>query len=158
MSNSKSLLLYQDEPAVALLKLIMVGVPALLLVTSLYLWSSGERDGGLALLFEALFIGLIFWSVFPRRYQVYEDHLRIVLGGPFAVKIRFEQITDIEVTRRTGLTVNFCTSFKMTYVLIVMKHGFSIAITPTSNDLFADNANRAISEWARTSRVDSPTE
>ena len=110
MNNSKSILLYQDEPAGALLKLIMLGVSVLLLVTSLSLWSSGEREGGLALLFEALFIGLIFWIVIPRRYEVYEDHLSIVLGGPFTVKIRFEKIQAIEVTRRTGLTVNFCTS------------------------------------------------
>ena len=122
----------------------------MLLVTSLSLWSSGESEGGLALLFEALLLGLIFWIVFPRRYEVYEDHLSIVLGGPFAVKIRFEKIQAVEVTRRTGLTVNFCTSFKMTYVIIVIKQGLSIAITPTSNDLFADNTNRALSEWSRT--------
>src|SRR4030043_283365 len=110
MSYSKSLLLYQDEPAYGLLlNLIIVIVPAGCLAASVYLWSSGENAGGLALLAESFFIGLIFWVVFPRRYQIYEDHLRIVLGGPFIVKIGFDRITAIEVTSKMALTVNFVT-------------------------------------------------
>jgi aromatic ring-cleaving dioxygenase len=157
MSNTNSLLLYQDEPTRSLLKLIMLIVPAALLLVSIYLWSSGDSSGGLALLLEASFIGLIFWVVFPRKYQVYEDHLRIVLGEPFAVKIGFDKIMTVEVTSRTALTVNFTTTITKTYVRIVKKQGLSIAITPTSNDLFVDNANRALSQWARTRRVESPT-
>jgi hypothetical protein len=157
MSNTNSLLLYQDEPTRSLLKLIMLIVPAALLLVSIYLWSSGDSSGGLALLLEASFIGLIFWVVFPRKYQVYEDHLRIVLGEPFAVKIGFDRIMTVEVTSRTALTVNFTTTITKTYVRIVKKQGLSIAITPTSNDLFVDNANRALSQWARTRRVESPT-
>ncbi|MFH0769472.1 MAG: PH domain-containing protein [Chloroflexota bacterium] len=158
MSYLKSLLLYEDEPAYSsLLKLIIVIFPVGLIVASIYLWSSGESSGGLALLFEALFISLIFWIVFPHRYQVYEDHLRIVLGGPFAVKIGFERIKTVEVTRRMALTVNFATKLAMTYVIIVKKNGLSIAITPKSNESFVENANRALSEWARTREAESPT-
>ena len=150
--------MYQDEPAYgSLLKLIIVIVPVGLLAASIYLWSSGESSGGLALLAEVFFIGLIFWVVFPRRYQIYEDHLRIVLGGPFAVKIGFDRITTIEVTSRMALAVNFATRITKTYVRIVKKNGLSIAITPKSNDLFVDNANRASSQWARTRGVGSPT-
>jgi hypothetical protein len=150
MSYSKSLLLYQDDPAYGLLlKLIVVIVPGGLLVTSIYLWFSGEDTGGLVMLSEAFFIGLVFWIVFPRKYQVYDDHLRIVLGGPFAVKIGFDRITAIEVTNRMGLTINFVTRFTWTYVRIMKRNGLDIAITPKSNELFADNANRALSEWAR---------
>jgi hypothetical protein len=157
MSRTKSLLLYQDEPTGSLLKLIMVIVPAVLLLVSIYLLSSGESSGGLALLLEAFLIGLIFWIVFPRKYQVYEDHLRIVLGEPFAVKIGFDKIMAVEVTSRTAFTVNFTTTITKTYVRIVKKQWLSIAITPTSNDLFVDNANRALSQWAKTRRVESPT-
>jgi hypothetical protein len=156
MSRSTSLLLYQDEPAGWFLRLIIVIVPAMLLMVSIYLWSSGERSGGLALLLEAFSIGLIFWIAFPRRYEVYEDHLRIVLGGPFAVKIGFGQIVTTEVTSRTALTVNFATTITKTYVRIVRKRGLSIAITPRSNDLFVDNANRALSQWAGTRGLESP--
>ena len=156
MSRSTSLLLYQDEPAGSLLKTVMVMVPAILLLVSIYLWSSGERSGGLVLLIEAFSISAIFWIAFPRRYEVYDDHLRVVLGGPFAVKIGFDQIAAIEVTSRTALTVNFATTITKTYVRIVKKQGLSIAITPRSNGSFVDNANQALSQWARTRGVESP--
>jgi hypothetical protein len=114
------------------------------------LWSSGDNSGGLALLVEAFVIGFIFLVVLPRRYQVYEDHLRIVLGGTFAVKIGFDQITTIEVTSRMALTVNFATKMTKNYVRIVKKKGLSIAITPKSNDLFVESANRALRRWQET--------
>jgi hypothetical protein len=150
MSYSKSLLLYQDMPAYGLLlKLIVVIVPVGLLVTSIYLWFSGENTGGLVMLAEAFFIGLVFWVIFPRRYQVYEDHLRIVLGGPFAIRIGFAQITAIEVTSRLGLTVNFVTRITKTYVRIIKRNGLDVAITPKSNDSFVENANRALGQWSK---------
>jgi hypothetical protein len=151
MKRANRLLLYQDEPAYgALLKLIIVIVPALLLAASAYLWSTGESTGGLALLAESLFIGFLFWVIFPRRYQVYEDRLRIALGGPFAVEIGFDQIKVVEVTSRNSLTVNFTTAVTRTYVRIVKKRGLSIAITPRGRDLFVENADRAMTEWVRT--------
>lgn len=151
MSYSKSLLRYQDKPAYgSLLKLIIVIVPAGLLAASIYLWSSGENAGGLALLAESFFISLIFWVVFPRKYQIYEDHLRIVLGGPVAVKIGFDKIETIGVTSKLTFSVNFVTKFTKRYVEIAKKRGLSIAITPRDNDLFVENANRALSQWVKT--------
>ena len=151
MKYSKSLLLYQDDPVYGLvLKFIRVVVPVGLLITSIYLWSSGDVSGGLALLGETFFVVILFWIVFPRRYQVYNDHLRIALGGPFGVRVGFDKIARVEVTGRTAFTVNFVTRIARTYVRIVKKKGLSIAITPKSNELFVENANRALMEWART--------
>ena len=112
--------------------------------------SSGESTDAIVLLVEAFVVGLIFWSVFPRRYQVYEDHLRIVLGGPFSVKVGFGQIRAIEVTSRLTISVNFVTKFTKSYVEIAKKRGLSIAITPRHDDLFVDNANEALSQWVKT--------
>ena len=150
-SYSKSMLLHEDEPEYgSVLKLVMFIVPVMLVGLGIQLWSSGENEGALVLLFEALFVSLIFWFVFPRRYQVYEDHLRIVLGGQLAVKIGFKQITTIEVTNKTALTVNFATRITRSYVRIVKKTGLGIAITPKSNESFVENANRALVEWSKT--------
>jgi hypothetical protein len=147
---SKRILLYQEQVTYGLyLKLIVMVLPAALVTASLYLWSSGENTGGLTLLTEAVFISLIFLAIFPRKYQVYENHLRIVLGGPFSVKIGFDRITRIEITSKTALTVNLVTRIAKTYVIIVRKRGIGIAITPSSNRDFVENANRAFSEWAR---------
>ena len=90
------------------MKLILL-IPVAFLVGSLYLYLSGDVSGSLALLPGALFSGLIFWFVFPREYQVYDDHLRIALGRPFSFKVRFQNVKTIRITSRTGLTVNFVT-------------------------------------------------
>ncbi len=150
MNYSKSVLLYQDEPAYGLLlKLIIVIVPVALLVASIYLLSSGDSSGGLALLAEAFIIGFILWIVFPRRYQVYEDHVRIVLGGPFSVKVGFAKIEAIRVTSKFIFSINFVTKLTKSYVEIAKKRGLNIAITPRDNDLFVENANRALSQWVK---------
>jgi hypothetical protein len=152
MSYSKSLLLYQDEPVYGfLLKAIIVIVPGMLLTASIYVWSLGDSSGSLALLVEAFIIGFIFWAVFPHKYQVYEDHVRIVLGGPFSVKVGFDKIKTIEVTSKLSLSINFVTTVTKSYVEIAKKKGLSIAITPRANDLFVENANRALSQWLKTS-------
>jgi hypothetical protein len=126
-------------------------VPAALLAASIYLLSFGENSGGLALLIETIIVGLIFWSVFPRRYQVYEDHLRIVLGGLFSVKVGFAKIEAIRITSRLTFSTNFVTKLTRSYVEIAKKKGPSIAITPRDNELFVENANQALSQWAKTS-------
>jgi len=153
MNYSRSILLYQDKPAYGLLlRLIVVIVPGALLVGSVCLWFSGETSGGLAMLAEAFFIALVFWFIFPRRYEVYEDHLSIVLGGHFLVKVGFQNIKTIRITSRMSFTINFVTRITKSYVEIVKKKGFSIAITPTSNDSFAENANLALGQWLKTKR------
>ena len=133
------------------MKLILI-IPVAFLVGSLYLWLADDISGSLALLSQAFIIGLIFWFVFPREYQVYEDYLRIVLGGPFSVKVGFQNIKTVRITNRMGLTVNFVTRITKSYVEIVKKKGWSIAITPTDNDSFAENANRALEQWLQTQR------
>lgn len=151
MNYSKGLLLYKDEPVYGVfMKLIILVMPVVMLAGSIYLFSSGDRSGGLALLFEVFVISLIFWAVFPRKYQVHEDHVLIVLGGPFSVKVGFAKIKTIAVTNRQVISINFVTKLTRNYVEIAIKRGLSIAITPISNDLFVENANRALSQWIKT--------
>ena len=159
MSYSISLLLYQDRPAYgSLLKLIILIVPGGLLIASIYLLLSGENIGGLALLVETFIVGLILWFVFPRRYQVYEDHIRVVLGGPFSVKVGFAKIETIRVTNRFILSVNLVTKLTKSYVEIAKRKGLPIAITPSDSDLFVENAARALSQWIKTSTEYRPIE
>ena len=77
LQYSKSMLLYQDKPQYGLLLKLFLMIPVAFLVGSLYLYLLGDTLGRLALLPQAFIIGLIFWFVIPREYQLYEDHLRI---------------------------------------------------------------------------------
>ncbi|MFC1972022.1 hypothetical protein ACFLVE_01270 [Chloroflexota bacterium] len=149
MQYSTSILLYQEKAKYGLLFKLILIIPAAFMMGSLYLYLSGDVSGSLALLPGALISGLVFWLVFPREYQVYEDHLRIALGGPFSVKVRFKDIKIVRITSRTGLTINFVTRIIKNYVEIVKKTGWSIAITPTDNDTFVENANRALEQWLK---------
>jgi hypothetical protein len=151
MNYSQSVLLYQDKPKYGLLLKLILIIPVILLASSIYLWSTGDAFVSLALLTEAFIIGLIFWFVLPREYQVYENHLRIVLGGPFSVKVGFQNIEAIRITSRLSFNVNFTTTITKSYVEIVIKKGMSIAITPTDKESFVEKANRALSQWVKTS-------
>jgi hypothetical protein len=149
MSYPTNILLYEDEPAGWIFKFFFVIVTLVLLAGSVYFGVSGDNASGLTMLVVAFVIGLTFWIVSPRKYQVYEDHLQILLGGPFVVKIRFDQITSMGVTQSKGLhfTVNFTTTIANTYVRINKKKGLSVAITPKSDVLFVENANRSLRQW-----------
>jgi hypothetical protein len=151
MNYSQSVLLYQDKPKYGLLLKLIPIIPVTLLASSIYLWSTGDAFGSLALLSEAFIIGLILWFVLPRAYQVYENHLRIVLGGPFSVKVGFQNIEAIRITSRVSFTVNFVTRITRSYVEIVIKKEMSIAITPADDESFVEKANLALSQWAKTS-------
>lgn len=148
MKYSKSILLYQDKPTYGfILRLVLMIVPVGLLGGSIYLFLSGKNTDAIVLLAEAFIVGSIFWFILPRRYQVYEDHLRIVLGGPMSVKIGFNQIEAIEIASRFTLSVNYVTRFTRNFVEINRKRGMNIAITPGDNDLFVENANVALNQW-----------
>jgi Bacterial PH domain len=150
MNYSQSVLLYQDKPKYGLLMKLILIIPVGLLASSIYLWSTGDTFVSLILLIEAFIIGLILWFVLPREYQIYENHLRIVLGVPFSVKVGFQSIETIRITSRLALTVNFTTTITRSYVEIVIRKGMSIAITPTDKESFVEKANSALSQWVKT--------
>ena len=148
MNNRTGALLYQGEPAQgSLLKLLLLLLPTIFLIISVIFLSSGETAGGLVMMGDAFLIGLILWMILPRSYQVFEDRLRIVLGGPVAINIDFAQVKSIEVTNKSDLTVNFVTVITKNYVRIIKKRGMNIAITPEHSELFIDEANRALQRW-----------
>ena len=151
MAFSRSLLIHEEKPAGGpWLRLIITVSVGSLLMSGIYLWSSGDEAGGCSLMGEAVFVLALFRAVLPRSYQVYEDGIRIVLGAWFSVKIPFDIIEKIEVSSATSFTINFATAFTTRYILIKKKKGMSIAITPASNELFAENAGTALARWQKT--------
>ena len=153
MSYPTNLLLYEDEPAGWIFKFFFMIVTLVLLAGSVYFWVSGDNANGLTMLVVAFVLGLAFWIVSPRKYQVYGDRLQILLGGPFVVKIGFDQIAAIEVTDRTTselAAIKLISKVTNTYVRIGRKKGLSITITPKSDALFVENTNRSLHQWQET--------
>lgn len=145
---------YEDRPEYGLIiKLIIVLVPGSLLIGSLFMSLQGDVSGAQALLAEGLFIVLLFYFIFPRSYQIYPDHLRIALGGPFSVKVRFDNIKSAEVSTDLSFGVNFATTLTRRYVKIVRIKGMRIAITPKAPEQFVENLERALALWRKQSSL-----
>ena len=142
--------LYRDRPEYGLIMKAILALPAVLLAAGIYYWSAGDATGGTASLAGAVIMGVAYWLVFPREYQVHQDHLRIVLGGPFSVKVGFENLKAVSITSRSSPGINFATKIAKTHVQIEKRKGMSISITPTAAESFVKEANRALGRWAAT--------
>ena len=94
-----------------------------------------------------VFDALIFHAVLPRRYQIFQDRLRIILGHPFAFNIPFSTIREARST--SGLKafaywgLRFATSSKGV-VEIVRHQGWNVVISPANEGLFLEQLNQAL--------------
>ena len=96
-------LLYEDTPHYAgWLKLVFLGALGATLLAGVFLLSV-DRLGALTMFAVTLFDGFIFSSVFPRRYQIFSDRLRIVLGSPFAYSMPFSKIKGVRLLSGRGV-------------------------------------------------------
>ena len=150
MDYSDGIPLYQDRPKYGLILELTMALPVVLIAVGIYHWSTGDATGGTALVGTGVATGLVFWFVFPREYRVYDDHLRIVLGRPFPVKVGFKDVEAVRTTSKSSLTLNFVTRITRTYVEIARKNRTTITISPTVAEAFVEEANRALGRWVAT--------
>ena len=140
-------LLYEDRPRYGLLfKIVIWGILAVMLITAITTFNS-SREEAFASIGTAVFVLLIFWAVIPRKYCIYEDRIKIVLGTPFSVSIRFDTIKYAgEPKGKLTVGVNFVTSFRNT-VEIVKKKGMNVNISPGDREAFLENLTNALDNW-----------
>ena len=140
-------LIYEDNPRYDLwLKLILGGVLLLTLVLGFVLLPQ-DIEAALVMFGVTLFDALLFKAVLPQRLQIFEDTLRIVLGGPLATNI---PLSDIKYARygsgrKTFIYwgIRFATSYKGV-VEIVRKKGLNLVISPTHYETFVELLNQAL--------------
>ena len=103
---------------------------------------------GAAAMFGATFLDvLIFHLVFPRRYQVFNTKLRIVLGWPLKWDIKLTTIKEARAA--PGIStwiyggVRLATS-SATAVEIVRKNGLGVIISPSDRQTFLERLNEAV--------------
>jgi hypothetical protein len=140
-------LLYEDEPRTDIwLKLMLTGIQAMFLVLGIVLLF---RDTEVAFIMfgVAIFDAVLFRLVMPRRYQVYSDKMRIVLGGPFGWNIPFSTIREARPSSGASTFVyngvRFATSSR-DVVEIRRSKGCSVVISPSNKDVFLEQLNRAM--------------
>jgi len=139
-------LLYEDTPKYDFwLKLILGGVLALTFVLGVILIFD-DIGVALAMFGVTLFDALLFKAILPRRFQIFEDRLRILLGGPFAINVPFSNIADAKLASGSKAFaywgIRFATSTHHV-VEIVRKKGLNLVISPSHDDMFLEQLNQA---------------
>jgi len=140
------MLLYEDTPAYdTWVKYVIGAILALTLVIGIVLI---PRDiaGAAAMFAITIFDAALFWCILPKRFQVFEDRLKIVLGGPFAVNIPFTDIAKTEPVQSSRAMIywglRLATSTRHV-VEIERRHGLSLVISPAHEDIFLTQLDQA---------------
>ena len=93
-----------------------------------------------------LFDTLLFKAILPQRFQIFEDGVRIVLGGPFAINIPFSNIRCVKSALGRKAFVywglRFTTSTHCLFEIVRMK-GLGLIISPTNCDMFLEQFNQS---------------
>ena len=142
-----SMLIYEDKAVydtwLKVVLVVVLAIPTILAISRI----ARNTEEGLAGFGVLLFIIILFRIILPRRFQVYDDKLRIILGGgPFAFNIPLDDIREVKPRKGiqaflyTGL--RFATSANHT-VEINRKNGLNVLISPTNDEMFIDQLHKA---------------
>ena len=146
-SDQESFLLYEDTAKYDLwLKLLLGGILAFTLVMGFFLLSV-DKTGAYIFLGVTIFDALLFYAILPKRYQIWTDRVRIVLGRPLAVNIPLATIREARSAIGSKAFaywgVRFATSSK-NVVEIVRHRGLNFVISPSNRDLFLERLAEAL--------------
>jgi len=134
---------------------ILLAIPFIMVMVLLFVILLPEQvwHGILIIVASSLTPIAIIWAIWPTRYQIFNDKVRIVLGRPFHRDIRFD---NLEAAIEGGLpdiftlrSQNYITCFSRSIVIMVRKKGMNINTTPSNPDLFLENLNKAMAEWRK---------
>ena len=145
-------LTYEETPPYApWYKWLLGGISAFTLIIGLSLISV-DINGTWFLLGVTAFEALLFYFITPRKYQIFEDKIRIKLGTPFAVNLRFANIKKVAAGTPgsayiyTGLRLATTTR---NVVEIIPKKGRGIVISPRNRDTFLQQVNMAMENYLK---------
>jgi len=141
-----NILVYEDTPKYDFwLKFILGGVLALTFILGV-IFIEQDTEAAVAMFGITLFDALLFRAVLPKRYQIFEDRLKIIMGGPFAINIDFSNIEEAKpASGRKAFAyggLRFATSIH-NIVEIVRRKGLNIVISPNNADMFLEQLNQA---------------
>lgn len=153
------MLFYEDKPRYSTwFKLLVVFIPTLIVTLGFLFYSrvlptkseSRATINAVYLFAVAAFDSVLFWAITPRKFQVFEDKLKIVLGNNLSFSISFDTIKEARrAAGRKALAywgLRFSTSTRNA-VEIMRSKGVQVVISPNNADLFLLNFNKALSDW-----------
>ncbi len=139
---------FEYMPGIKLLYLL----PATFFIGAIVAAYYREFEGVLFLVAEGIFLALLFYFIMPRKLEIYQDRLRIILGPPFALNISFTTIKEIRKVSGSKAFVysgvRFATSSKYVVEIVRVK-GMNYVISPQNGELFLEQLNQAIKATQR---------
>ena len=139
-------LLYEDMPKYDFwLKFFLGSVLALTFILGI-IFVSQDIEAAIAMFGITLFDALLFKAILPRRFQVFNNRLKILLGGPFAINIFFSNIVEAKPASGSKALVYWGIQFATStnhVVEIVRKRGLNLVISPIHDDMFLEQLNQA---------------
>jgi hypothetical protein len=133
------LVVFEDKPVYDKLNKYLIGsILAIPLIVALVLLTQ-DTLGAAIMLGVTVFGAIIIWCILPKRFVVYQDRLKIVLGGPFSYTVPFKDITNIRQATKDmawvywGMRLGTSTKFQ---VEIERKNGLGVIISPSMENEF----------------------
>jgi len=146
-TGNPTYLVYEDAPPYdPWLKLTLGGILALTLILGIMLLSI-DLLGAWIMFGATAFDALLFYTVLPKRYQVFRDRVKIVLGRPFAIDIPLFTIREARPAPGSKAFVywgiRLATSSR-NVVEIVRSRGLNIVISPANRDAFLEHLGQVL--------------
>ena len=140
------LVVLEDTPVYDKLnKYLIGGIIAIPLIIAIVLLTQ-DILGAVIMFGITVFDAIIFWCILPKRFLVYEDRIKIVLGGPFSYTVPFRDITNVRQATKDMAWVywgmRLGTSLKF-QVEIERKNGLGVIISPSMENEFIEQLNLA---------------
>ena len=144
-------LIHEDKPRYdAWLKVTLGVILALTLIPGIVLLAV-DTIGAWMMLGATAIDALLFWAILPRRFQIYDDRLRIVLGRPLALNIPFADIKEVRLAPRSQAFIYWglrLATSSTGVVEVVRRKGLSVVISPLDPDIFLEQLNRVLPSTA----------
>lgn len=161
-------IIYEDSPYYDIRQKGALGIAMLpFIIIILFCLFTGNIIGVIAGFAAGLFIGAYHWVLFPRKYQIFDSKLRIVLGGLFPLDVAFDNLETARQPTRTewlwGTSLGFGIYFREHSVQIVQKKSWALPyvnISPCDREKFLEHLYKAQNEWTNkiTGRTETPEE
>ena len=126
---------------------VLIAVPLLPLVRAGFLVAADEFQWAWVMLGVTGLVLLVLWSALPRAFELWPDHIRIVLGWSWGFGIPLNTIAEVlpapGVTPWIRLGAMFATSFK-TPVRIKRTKGMTFVLSPDNPVEFIGSVRKAL--------------
>lgn len=139
------LVVFEDRPVWDKLNRYLIGgILAVPLIVTVVLLTQDTL--GAAIMFGVtVFDAVLIWCILPKKFLVFEDRLKIVLGGPFSYTIPFRDIINVSQATKDmawvywGLRLGTSQKYQ---VEIDRKNGMGVILSPSMEKEFIEQLNQ----------------